>query len=110
MVVVLIASFNCIIYAPFLPHGVTRKRIFHVSDILPTFAKLANSKVKIDQEIDGVDYSGMILNDEKPYRDEIAIIDDVGGVSSMIYKEFKLLNGTYPPLKGAVKKCISKFF
>lgn len=58
--------------------------------------------MKIDREIDGVDYSNMILEDEKPYRNEIVIIDEIYGISSLIYKGYKLINGTYMPLQGMV--------
>lgn len=58
--------------------------------------------MRVDREIDGVDYSNMILEDKEPYRNEIVIIDDVSGVSSLIYNGYKLLNGTFVPLKEEV--------
>ena len=85
-----------------MPHSVTRTRVFHASDLLPTLAKLADSEVVIDQQIDGVDYSKMILEDKKPYRKEIIITDEVYGISSVIYKNYKVVNGTFVPLGGLV--------
>ena len=58
--------------------------------------------MNIDREIDGVDYSGMILENEQPFRDEVIILDEVYGISSLLYQGYKLLNGTLLSLKGKV--------
>ena len=60
--------------------------------------------MNIDREIDGVDYSGMILENEQPFRDEVIILDEVYGISSLLYQGYKLLNGTLLSLKGKVIK------
>lgn len=46
----------------------------------------------------------MILGDEKPFRDEIIIIDEIYGISSLIHDGYKLVNGTFVPLQGKVTK------
>lgn len=112
---------NGILYAPFLPRKQIRNKLFHVTDLLPTFASLADSDVVIDREIDGLDLSEMILEDEGPFRNEIIVTDNIFGISSLIYKQWKLVNGTFVPLRGltgkfevnlkvkSTKKCLNIF-
>lgn len=81
-------------YAPFLPSGVVRKDLFHISDLLPTLATLANADFKIDREIDGFDLSKMITTGSSSLRNEVITIDDVFGYSSFIMNGFKYVNGS----------------
>lgn len=85
---------GAIIYAPFLPNGVIRRKFFYIADLLPTLLKLANTDVPIDRKIDGIDLSNMILRNKRPFRNEIVTVDDVFGYSSYILYGFKLINGS----------------
>lgn len=51
---------DCAVYAPWLPSGVKRDDLFHVSDWLPTLSSLANANIEIDRIFDGIDLSKMI--------------------------------------------------
>lgn len=84
----------CILFAPWLPSGVIRKKFMHVVDLLPTLISLAEVNVTIDGIIDGIDLSNMIKNETGSFRNEIVTIDQIDGVSSLINKGYKLVNGS----------------
>lgn len=56
--------------------------------------------MQITDEIDGMDLSAMILEEEKPHRRDVVTTDDIYGISSLILDNYKLLNGTFVPLQG----------
>lgn len=85
---------GAIIYAPFLPSGIIRRKFFYIGDLLPTLLNLANTKIQVDGKIDGIDLTNMILYNKEPFRNEIVTVDDVFGYSSYILNGFKLLNGS----------------
>lgn len=83
-----------IIYAPFLPSGVVRKNLFHVSDFLPTLATLANADYKIETKIDGHDLSQMITKGEGPFRTDVETFEEVYGVTGLLLNGYKWINGS----------------
>jgi hypothetical protein len=85
---------GAIIYAPFLPSGKIRRKFFYIADLLPTLLNLANTDIKVDREIDGIDLSNMIVSNKEPFRNEIITVDDIFGYSSYILNGFKLVNGS----------------
>ncbi|CAG9804053.1 unnamed protein product [Chironomus riparius] len=85
---------GAIIYAPFLPSGIIRRKFFYIGDLLPTLLNLANTNIQINKKIDGLDLSNMILYNKAPFRNEIITIDDIFGYSSFIFNGFKLVNGS----------------
>lgn len=88
---------DCGIYAPWLPSGVKRDNYFHVSDWLPTLASLANTGIKFDRELDGIDLSKMISKGDGPYRQDVETIDQIYETTSLIYGDYKLMNSSYRP-------------
>lgn len=86
---------DCVIYAPFLPSGVVRENLFHVSDWLPTLNTLAGAKIKFDRYLDGLDLSKMIQYGFGPFRTEVETIDQVYKTTSFISGKYKLVNSTF---------------
>lgn len=83
-----------------MPQSTVRKNLFHVSDFLPTLSTLAEADLQITDTIDGIDLSAMILEEEQPFRNEIVTTDNIFQISSLILNNYKLLIGTFVPLKG----------
>lgn len=70
--------------------------LMHITDWLPTLYTVAGGDVRDLGEIDGVNQWCM-LNDSLPSaRDRLLLnIDEVSKTEGAIYKQFKLLRGTY---------------
>lgn len=85
---------NAIIYAPFLQNpSVVRNGLFHVTDWLPTLAKLAGVNLNSRIKIDGIDQWSAI-NSGSMVRNEVVNLDNVLGFGSYIYHNYKLVNGS----------------
>lgn len=66
---------------------------FHTADILPTLASAVG--IKIASGGDGIDQWHAIANGGKgPRNDVVTALDNVRGHSGIIYKQWKLVNGT----------------
>lgn len=91
---------NAIIYAPFLPKGIVKNEIFHISDFLPTLRTLSNANFEISSNIDGIDQSRVIKSFMPlPFkfhpRKEVIFIDNIYHYSSIILDGYKLVNGSW---------------
>lgn len=85
---------NAIIYSPFLKSPcVVRNKLFHVSDWLPTLAKMTGVRLDPLVKIDGMDQTRAINNDAM-VRIEIPNFDNVLGFGSYIYNTLKIVNGS----------------
>lgn len=86
---------NAIIYAPFLANqGVIRNQLFHVSDWLPTLAKLGGFEIDSRIKLDGKNQWNMINYGGLSPRHEVMNVDDVMGYGSLIYFSMKFVNGS----------------
>lgn len=89
---------DCLVWGSWLPKGEKRDGLIHVSDWLLTLPALANAKINLDREIDGLDLSEMILNKKvASVRTEIENIDDVFKTTAIIKGEYKLVNSSFFP-------------
>lgn len=77
--------------------GLNRQRVFnglvHVADILPTLASAAGISIG---PVDGISHWDDLLNGGESSRTEVvSVLDNVNGLSAIIDREWKLLNGSY---------------
>jgi arylsulfatase A-like enzyme len=91
---------NAMVYASWLPSGVVRNDYFHVTDWLQTLTTLADSNIRVDRVLDGMDLSNMIIKGTGPFRKEVETIDPIYQTTSFIRNDFKLMNSSYAPLNG----------
>lgn len=82
------------IWSPLLTHRQrVSKQLFHISDLLPTFANLAD--IKISTSIDGMNiWDALSLNLESPRTDVLCNIDKDIPYVSYINNQWKYINGT----------------
>jgi hypothetical protein len=71
---------------------------FHVTDWLPTLASVANTGIKFDRQLDGLDLSNMIKTGEGPFRKDVETIDEINLITSIIHNDYKLMNSSFVPL------------
>ena len=74
--------------------GVIRNQLFHVSDWLPTLARLGGFKIDSRRKLDGKDQWRMINYGGISSRQEVINVDDVMGYGSLIYFSMKFVNGS----------------
>lgn len=100
----------CIMWAPGrIPAGSSSDALVSTIDLLPSFAKLADSKLPENgNRIDGLDVSGAITGDVPSARDEFIYYSAAGGLDGIRQGDWKLLLRKPEPLLFNLKEDISE--